>query len=86
MFCSLVLLIKTINTYVICTWGHISFISRNIDKKNQMAETEVAEAETETPHSPIIKPEKQQKLSRWALFLFNIKYKDACLSTEILSH
>ena len=47
MFCSLVLLIKTINTFVICIWGYISFISRNIDKKKQMAE---AEAETETSH------------------------------------
>ena len=45
MFCSLVLLIKTINTFVICIWGYISFISRNIDKKKQMAEAEVAEAE-----------------------------------------
>ena len=33
MFCSLELLIKTINTYVICIWRYISFISRNIDKK-----------------------------------------------------
>ena len=33
MFCSLVLLIKTINTFIICIWGYISFISRYIDKK-----------------------------------------------------
>ena len=45
MFCSLVLLIKTINTFVICIWGYISFNSRNIDKKKQMAESEVAEVE-----------------------------------------
>ena len=46
MFYSLVLLIETINTYVICIWGYISFNSRNIDKKKkQMAEAEVAEAE-----------------------------------------
>ena len=36
---------KTINTYVICLWGYISFISRNIDKKKQLAEAEVAEAQ-----------------------------------------
>ena len=41
----MVLLIKTINTHVICMWGYISFISRNIDKKNQLAEAEVVEAE-----------------------------------------
>ena len=45
MFYSLVLLIETINTYVICIWGYISFNSRNIDKKKQLAEAEVAEAE-----------------------------------------
>ena len=44
MFYSLVLLIKTINTYVICIWGYISLISRNVDKK-QLTEAEVAEAE-----------------------------------------
>ena len=32
------------DTYVICMWGYISFISRNIDKK-QLAEAEVAETE-----------------------------------------
>ena len=51
MFYSMVLLIKTINTFVICIYGgYISFISRNIDKKNQLAEAEVAEAETEISH------------------------------------
>ena len=35
MFKSLVLLIKTINTYGVCIWGYISFISRNIEKKNK---------------------------------------------------
>ena len=44
MFYSLVLLIETINTYVICIWGYISFNS-NIDKKNQLTEAEVVEAE-----------------------------------------
>ena len=44
MFCSLVLLIKTINTYVICMWDYILFISRNATKK-QLAEAEVAAAE-----------------------------------------
>ena len=51
MFCSLVLLIKTINTYVICIWDYISFISRNIDKKKQRQR--LAEAEMETSHIPI---------------------------------
>ena len=32
-FHRLVLLIKTINTYVIYIWGYISFISGNVDKK-----------------------------------------------------
>ena len=55
MFCSLVLLIKTINTFVICIWGYISFISRNIDKKNKWLRLRwlrqrLAEAETETSH------------------------------------
>ena len=45
MFCSLVLLTAIINTFIICIGGYISFISRNIDKKNQMAEAEAAEAE-----------------------------------------
>ena len=44
MFCSLVLLIKTINTFVICIWGYISFISRNIDKKNKWLRLRLAEA------------------------------------------
>ena len=51
MFYSLVLLIETINTYVICIWGYISFNSRNIDKKKQLAEAEVAEAEMEIIHT-----------------------------------
>ena len=56
MFCSLVLLIKTINTFVICIWGYISFISRNIDKKKnkwlrlRWLRQRLAEAETETSH------------------------------------
>ena len=55
MFCSLVLLIKTINTFVICIWGYISFISRNIDIKNKWLRLRwlrqrLAEAETETSH------------------------------------
>ena len=55
MFCSLVLLIETINTFVICILGYISFISRNINKKNKRLRLRwlrqrLAEAETETSH------------------------------------
>ena len=55
MFCSLVLLIKTINTFVICIWGYISFISKNIDKKNKWLRLRwltqrLAEAEMEIFH------------------------------------
>ena len=45
MFCSLVLLIKTINTFVICIWGYIHLFQEILTKKKQMAEAEVAEAE-----------------------------------------
>ena len=44
-FHRLVLLIKTINTYIIYIWGYISFISGNVDKKKKLTEAEVAEAE-----------------------------------------
>ena len=55
MFYSLVLLIKTINTYDICILGYVSFTSRNIDKKNnwlrlRWLRQKRAEAETETSH------------------------------------
>ena len=59
MFYSLVLLVKTINTYVISMWGYVSFISRNIDKKkNNWLGQRQAEAETETETSHPISANK----------------------------
>ena len=46
MFCSLGLLIKTINTYMLSVYGVIFHLFQEIlTKKNQMAEAEVAKAE-----------------------------------------
>ena len=55
MFCSLVLLIKTINTYVICIWGYSHLFQEILTKKNKWLRLRwlrqrLAEAETETSH------------------------------------
>ena len=47
-FYSLVLLIKTINMYVICIWAYISLIMYTLYKKNNWLR--LAEVETVIPH------------------------------------
>ena len=50
-FCSLVLLIKTVSTYVISIWAYISFITHILQKKRKLAEVALRLAEAERDSS-----------------------------------